>query len=148
MKAGTKISAITDDKGVPICLALFPGNASDQRVIPPTFGDSHTEYPLDFYADRGYDSARNREFVQSRGYTSCIYHKKQRPEKRSNKIRIEVEHAFSWLKQYRRLTLRYEKCVIPPEPERATDSCVAAITSTAVCMIEQAEGNDPPDNTQ
>ena len=35
-RMATKLSTITDDSGVVLLFALFPGNTSDQRVLPPT----------------------------------------------------------------------------------------------------------------
>jgi putative transposase len=108
-RSATKVSAVTDDIGVPIRLHLFPGNASDQKVLPTTYGVYRPPVGLELYADKGYDSMANRRFVSNLGYKDRIMHKGESEPRSTENKRIFVEHSFSWLKQYRRLRLRYEK---------------------------------------
>ena len=63
---------------------------------------------LEFYADRGYDSKRYREFLRGRGFACRITRRRTRNMPRKNKKRIVVEHNFAWLKSNRRLILRHD----------------------------------------
>jgi transposase len=95
-------------------LLLTEGQASDHRGaalmlprLPPG--------TRDLIADRGYDSARFREALISRGITPCI------PSTRSRKRPIphdgllyrqrhRIEIMFGRLKDWRRIAMRYDRC--------------------------------------
>ena len=65
--------------------------------------------------DRGYDADWLREVIQDTGISACILGRKQRKtpvkyEKRRYKRRSRIEIMFGRLKDWRRVTTRYDRC--------------------------------------
>jgi transposase len=95
-------------------LLLTEGQASDHRgaaLMLPRFPSGARE----LIADRGYDSARFREALITRGIAPCI------PSTRSRKQPIphdallyrqrhRIEIMFGRLKDWRRIAMRYDRC--------------------------------------
>ena len=95
-------------------LLLTEGQASDHRgaaLMLPQFPDGTRE----LIADRGYDSARLRDALTTRGIAPCI------PSTRSRKVPIphnavlyrqrhRIEIMFGRLKDWRRIAMRYDRC--------------------------------------
>ena len=63
---------------------------------------------LELFADRGYDSRRNRGICRDNGLKERIFRRKTKTVRRTNAKRIVVEHTFAWLDQFRRLLHLYE----------------------------------------
>ena len=66
-------------------------------------------------ADRGYDADWFREGLQEKGITLCIASKKNRKrqiayDKTLYKQRHKVENMFGRLKDWRRISTRYDRC--------------------------------------
>ena len=70
-RSATKVSAVTDDIGVPIRLHLFPGNASDQKVLPK--GALEFNSPTPVWVGRSLSTTIDLEFevLKSSGI-SCL----------------------------------------------------------------------------
>jgi len=97
-----------------VVLQLTEGQASDHRgaaLMLPQFPDGTPE----LIADRGYDSARFRDALTTRGIAPCI------PSTRSRKRPIphdaslyqqrhRIEIMFGRLKDWRRIAMRYDRC--------------------------------------
>ena len=95
-------------------LLLTEGQASDHRgaaLLLPQLPAGARE----LIADRGYDSARFRDALTTRGITPCI------PSTRSRKLPIphdallyrqrhRIEIMFGRLKDWRRIAMRYDRC--------------------------------------
>lgn len=108
----TKIHAVVDAKGLPVCLALSAGQDHDSRLATELLtGLSHNSVLL---ADRAYDSDAIREYVRKRGAWANI------PPKRNRKnpicfsphlyrARNHVERFFNRIKHCRRIATRYDK---------------------------------------
>jgi transposase len=69
----------------------------------------------DLLADRGYDADWFRDGLQARGITPCIPPKKNRKrpisyDKTLYKQRHKVENMFGRLKDWRRISTRYDRC--------------------------------------
>ncbi len=95
-------------------LLLTEGQASDHRgaaLMLPRLPIGARE----LIADRGYDSARFRDALTTRGIAPCI------PSTRSRKVPIphdaalyrqrhRIEIMFGRLKDWRRIAMRYDRC--------------------------------------
>lgn len=95
-------------------LLLTEGQASDHRgaaIMLPRLPAGARE----LIADRGYDSARFRDALATRGIAPCI------PSTRSRKVPIphdaslyrqrhRIEIMFGRLKDWRRIAMRYARC--------------------------------------
>jgi len=65
--------------------------------------------------DKGYDSDAFRNELMERGIEPCIPPKKNRKiqhhyDKELYKKRHKIENAFGWLKDWRRIATRYDRC--------------------------------------
>ncbi len=65
--------------------------------------------PERFYADRAYHSELHSILLWNRGIEPCIAQRGQPHGSGLDKVRWVVERTLSWLHQYRRLRVRYER---------------------------------------
>jgi transposase len=65
--------------------------------------------PATLLADRGYDSQPHRQALRARGIRPIIAKRKTEHGSHLGKERWVVERTLSWLHQYRRLRIRYER---------------------------------------
>ena len=81
---GRMVSAAVDDKGVPYSLLCALANQSDMRLLQPTLAAAIVLAPAEtpLYADKGYDSAANRQICALHGYLDRIFRRRT-----SNKAR-------------------------------------------------------------
>ena len=104
-----KLSAVVDQTGIPHGLCCHPGNKPDvillYDALCASFGALDS---LPLFADRGYDSKRNRKICMEFNLADRIFRRRCKTTRRTNAKRIVVEHTFAWLKQYRRLLYMYE----------------------------------------
>jgi len=110
----TKVSAIVASDGVPVALAFFPGNTSDQRTVEVTLCARlapRAARGMLMYADKGYDSAANRALLRQYGYVDCIFARGRRTHRVANRWRNVVERTFLWLDKSRRLLLLYDQTI-------------------------------------
>ncbi len=109
----TKIHALVDAEGLPVRIALTPGQAHDGIAVEAFLTDLEPGTTL--LADRAYDSDAIREQAQEQGVWANI------PPKRNRKRtfafsgwvyrqRNLVERFFNKLKQFRGIATRYDKC--------------------------------------
>ena len=112
-RKATKMSAIVDDLGVPYGALFTPANQSDFKLFEPTLDCVLT--PLDrgveMYGDKGYDSRTNRVACADHRLKDRIFRRMTKNGRRTHARRAVVEHFFSWIDKYRRLILRYERCI-------------------------------------
>ena len=111
----SKLSVIVDDTGIPFAVSFHKANQNDCTLLESTFQNILVDLKpnntiICFYADKGYDSRRCRDFVRSQGYCPKIKKRGQLSSQGENKRRI-VENTFSWIDLYRRLIVRYEKYI-------------------------------------
>jgi transposase len=69
--------------------------------------DDHTADAL--LADRGYDSQPHRQTLRARGIRPLIAKRNTKHGSHLGSERWVVERTLSWLRQHRRLRLRYER---------------------------------------
>jgi transposase len=108
----SKIHAVVDGNGLPVRLALSPGEAHDVRLARKLL--SRLKSGAMLLADRGYDADRVRELAMKKGAWANI------PPKRNHsdpicfssylyRARNQVERFFNRIKQCRRVATRYDK---------------------------------------
>jgi transposase len=110
----TKLHAVGDALGRPVRLHLTEGQRSDFKgadVLLPDLPDTKT-----LIADRGYDSKKVRKIIEDQDVAACIPPKKNRKEQiayceTTYKKRHKVENLFAKLKDWRRIAMRYDRCV-------------------------------------
>jgi transposase len=108
----TKINAVVDDAGLPIRLALTPGQASDKQAAVGLIESlSRTS---DLIADRGYDAKALVDLAAAKGTRAHIPTQKDRKQQRSIEPSIYrkrnlVERFFNRLKHFRRVATRFDK---------------------------------------
>lgn len=109
----SKLHAITDAACRPLRMFLTAGQRSDY-IGAPALLDAHppAEHML---ADRGNDADWCREALENKGSKPCIPSRKNRKvpishdEARYRK-RHKIENSFARLKDWRRVTTRYDRC--------------------------------------
>lgn len=126
-KNGTKISLITDSKGVPFNVKCYKGNMYDSKILEaqlkvPNLMEFNNILPINqyFLADPAYDSKDVRSKLIDLKYEPIIVQNK-RNIKDSKKIislnkeqkkiyvkRLIIEGTFSKMKMNKKLCLRYE----------------------------------------
>ena len=65
--------------------------------------------------DKGYDSDAFRKALREKGIEPCIPPKKNRKrplpyDEKLYKKRHKIENSFGWLKDWRRIAMRYDRC--------------------------------------
>jgi transposase len=115
---GSKHHVITEAQGIPLAAILTGANAHDVTqllplvdTIPAVRGrrGRPRRRPDCVQGDRGYDSAPHREGLRARG-TEPVLAKRGMPHGSGLGVyRWVVERTLSWLHQFRRLRIRYER---------------------------------------
>lgn len=108
-RKATKVSTITDQHGIPLVFTFHKGNRNDSRTLFHSLSKCKFLTPnSNFYADKIYDTTHCRDVLFKFNLNNCVSKKREHTSKEDNKVRIVVEHTFSWLDKYRRLILRYD----------------------------------------
>lgn len=126
----TKISIITDIKGKPINTNIYNGSINDAKILDMQLSELPKDIPIFnsnnniLLADAAYDSNNLQSRIKNLNFGKLITPKNKRncknikliiknkltnENKKLLKNRINVEHTFSKLKQYKRLSMRYDK---------------------------------------
>ncbi len=108
----TKIHALVDGRGLPVCLHLSEGQASDCREAEPLL-DAVPKGSV-FLADKAYDSEAIRARVEDHGGFANIPAKRNRRKGFAfsaflYRYRNLIERFFGKLKHARGLATRYDK---------------------------------------
>ena len=79
--------------------------------IPPVSGQRGRprQRPDELFGDRGYDSQRHREQLRERGICPRLARRGEPHGSGLGQYRWVVERSLSWLHQFRRLRVRYER---------------------------------------
>jgi putative transposase len=120
---GVKRSVLTDGRGVPIGYAVAGANAHDQKLFQATLDSlpvrrprPTSRRPQHLCGDKGYDAATIRREARRRRYRPHI--KSRGEEQTAKRIhgrrarRWVVERIASWINQFRRILVRWEKKAI------------------------------------
>jgi transposase len=111
----TKIHLKTDKEGRPLAFHLTGGEANDSPHFPTLLELAPDVTPRAAIADKGYDSAANREAARDRGICPVIPYRsktKKQPAffaKTLYKARARIEQAIGKLKRFKRVAMRCEK---------------------------------------
>ena len=109
----TKLHAVTDTSGRPVRLFITAGQVSDYTGSAALMnGLPQAEWLL---ADRGYDADWFRETLVDKGTKPSIPGRKSRKttvkyDKRRYKRGNRIERMFGRLKDWRRVSTRYDRC--------------------------------------
>lgn len=108
-RKATKVSVITDEKGIPLVFTFHKGNRNDSKTLFHTLSKCPvTLDKCELYADKIYDTQNCVSILSRFGLVNRISPKKVKVTSSDNKIRIVVEHTFSWLDKFRRIIIRYD----------------------------------------
>ena len=117
-RAGSKHHVLTDACGLPLAVAVTGGhrNASPQLIpLMDTVASMEAcngplcARPKRIVADRGYDHDRYRMLVRKRGIEPVVARRRTEHGSGLGKERWVVERTISWLHQFRRLRIRWER---------------------------------------
>jgi putative transposase len=116
---GVKRSVLTDERGLPIGLAVAGANVHDQKLVEATLDSIPVRRPRptrrrkqNICCDKGYDADAVRRAVRRRRYTAHIRSRgeeHQRCRRGTRARRWVVERIHSWMNRYRRILVRWEK---------------------------------------
>lgn len=111
--------AIADRHGLPIALWVTSATPHEQKLVEATLQHRFVaEKPKRLIADRGYDSdALDDLLAQQHGIELIAPHRRYRTRThrqdrrklRRYKRRWKIERLFAWLKNFRRLLVRWER---------------------------------------
>jgi transposase len=117
-KRGSKRHLICDGRGVPLAIRLTGANRNDSQealalvdAIPPLHGERGRprQRPGCVLGDRGYDAAALRRGLRTRHIVPLLAMRRTEHGSGLGRWRWVVERTFSWLNQFRRLRVRYDK---------------------------------------
>jgi IS5 family transposase len=109
---------VVDQQGIPLSATITPANTHDSiamtptiDMIPPIAGKvGHPRFrPDKVHADKGYDYPRCRSDLVTRGITPRIARRGIESSEKLGRHRWVVERTFAWLKNFRRLRIRFER---------------------------------------
>jgi len=108
----SKIHAVIDSNGLPVRLALSPGEAHDVRLAGKLLSRPKSGSML--LADRGYDADWIRALVNQQGAWANIPPKRNRKDPicfspHLYRARNRIERFFNRIKHCRRIATRYDK---------------------------------------
>lgn len=115
-KKCNKVSLLTDSKGVPLSVLVKSGNIHDIHFVEQHINDVHllnTSNKIKLLADKAYESKHLRSKIKTFNYFMMIPKKSNAKitypfNKNTYKKRIFVEHSFQKLKNFRRISTRYD----------------------------------------
>ena len=117
-KPGSKHHLLTDATGIPLGKTLTGANTPDVQpllplveAIPPVRGKRGRprRRPKKLYADRAYDSEPHRQKLRDLGIEPVLAKRGTGHGSGLGIFRWVVERSLSWLHQFRRLRVRYER---------------------------------------
>jgi len=109
---------ITDAQGIPLALRLTGANVHDVTqlqllvdAIPPVQGKRGRprHRPVTVQGDRGYDSEPHRQWLRERKIRPLLAQRYTTHGSGLGATRWVVERTLSWLHQFRRLRVRWER---------------------------------------
>jgi transposase len=130
-RSGSRFHLIVDATGIPFALRVGPGNENERKQLLPLLDEllAREIRPPQLWADRGYDGAQLRERIRARGVEPVISARRragqpaaadalmiERGGRRSwrsrdphGRQRWPVERTNSWLRNWRRVSTRWER---------------------------------------
>lgn len=115
-RKGNKVTLLISTNGIPISISLTTANVHDLHQVIPTLDNSRIQFKNSaLVADGAYVSKMLKTQLKSRKIKFITPYKKNQKLKNTKseldliKKRYLVENVFSWIQNYRRLRVRYEK---------------------------------------
>jgi transposase len=117
-KPGSKHHVLTDAHGTPLVVILTAANVHDVRELLPLVDrvpsvrgkPGHPRHRFEcIQADTAYDSEPHRKALRKRGITPVIPKRNRKHGSGLGVFRWVVERTISWLHQFRRLRIRWER---------------------------------------
>ncbi|HXG48329.1 MAG TPA: IS5 family transposase, partial [Methylomirabilota bacterium] len=116
---GAQIMALVHARGLPVAIDVVPGDAHESRCVQALFDFMRTsETPPRVIGDKAYNSDPLDEQLAERGVEMIAPHRgnrkpanvtqDRRPLRRAAR-RWTVERTISWIQNYRRLSIRWER---------------------------------------
>jgi transposase len=117
-KLGSKISVLTDARGVPVVVRVIPANRNDTQEtipmidwVPPIAGlpGRPRRRPERLQGDRGFYYDGDRRELRRRKIIPVIGKRRTPHGSGLGKLRWFIERTISWLRQFRRIRVRYDR---------------------------------------
>lgn len=119
-KKGTKRSLLVDGRGAPLSLIVAGANRHDVKLLGLTLDaivvrrpKPTARRPQHLCVDKGYVGKPAEREMRERGYVPHVpantINKAKRRRKRGKGRRWVVERTHSWMNNFRKLRIRYEK---------------------------------------
>lgn len=111
-KPGSKHHVLTDAAGIPLATAISAANHHDSRYLFPLLIGLPARLRAkiaSLFADRAYDSADFRQRLQAEAILPFLAKRGTAHGSGLGRYRWVVERTISWLHQFRRLRIRYER---------------------------------------
>jgi putative transposase len=118
-KKGTKRSLLVDGRGAPLSLIVAGANRHDVKLLAQTLDAIVVRRPRptklrpqNLCLDKGYAGKPAEKEIRQRGYIPHVPKKgmpRARHKTRGRTRRWVVERTHSWMNNYRKLRVRYEK---------------------------------------
>lgn len=111
-KPGSKHHVLTDASGIPLVTAISAANHHDSRYLFPLLLGLPAQLRakiVSLFADRAYDSAAFRARLRAEGIAPHLAKRGTVHGSGLGCYRWVVERTISWLHQFRRLRIRYER---------------------------------------
>ncbi len=114
---GSKIEAITDSYGLPVAVRVTSASPNELTLVEDTLAQRHiAQVPRRLTGDKAYDSDAVDQRLRERHDVEMIA-PSRRNRKRTQDCRPltrylrhwKIERLFAWLKDFRRLTSRWER---------------------------------------
>ena len=115
---GTKVMAMADRAGLPVSICAASASPHEVRLVESTLEARFVEEkPEKLIGDKAYDSDILDESLKAEGIEMIAPHRENRRKPptqdgralRRYSRRWKVERLFSWLQNFRRLVVRYER---------------------------------------
>lgn len=117
-KAGSKHHLCTDAQGIPLSAHVTAANVHDSRQLQPLLlaipavrgkAGRPRQRPAAVQGDRAYGSRAHHRWLRTLGITDQLARTGWPHDSGMGKTRWVVERTLSWLHQFRRLRIRYER---------------------------------------
>lgn len=117
-RLGSKIELVTDARGIPVVVGVCPANRNDNvdtitliDRVPPIAGvpGRPRHRPERLQGDRGFDDEGDREELRRRRILPELAKRRTKHGSGLGKSRWFIERTLSWLRQCRRIRVRYDR---------------------------------------
>jgi transposase len=115
---GSKIMAIVTKKSEPLAISVFSATPFESTLLEQTIQQQFSKVKIRrVVADRAYDSDALDKQLKKKGIEIIAPHKRNRKKKKTQdgrklrhyKYRWTIERFFSWLHNFRKCVVRYER---------------------------------------